>query len=90
MARYFFHVQTNVRISDQDGTELDGPIEARREAIRTCGEIMQGAPESFWDSRPWSVTVTDATGLILWEVFMDGFASAATTEQPSGQSRRTA
>jgi hypothetical protein len=80
MPTYFFHSQTESRMTDVEGTELGGPIEARREAIRTCGEMMKDSPESFWGSRPWTVTVTDHTGLILWEISMDGIASAATTD----------
>jgi hypothetical protein len=77
MQRYFFHSQNETRYTDDEGMELDGPVEARRMAIRTCGQMMQDAPEGFWSSRPWSVTVTDDKGLVLWEIFMDGVASAA-------------
>lgn len=77
MTLFFFHTQTDIRGTDTEGTEFPGYIEARREAIRTCGQMMQDAPEIFWGSRPWSVSVTDATGLILWEIHLDGQASAA-------------
>jgi hypothetical protein len=77
MPRFFFHTQTDSRITDDDGLELAGPAEARREAIQTCGEMMRDAPECFWGSRPWSVTVTDSAGLVLWEIMVDGNASPA-------------
>jgi hypothetical protein len=77
MALFFFHTQTDIRVTDTEGMEFPGYIEARREAIRTCGQMLQDAPEIFWGSRPWSVSVTDATGLILWEIHLDGQASAA-------------
>jgi len=77
MPRYFFHTQTDTRTTDEHGTEFDGPVQARREAIRTCGEMMREAPEGFWGSRPWTVTVSDAVGLVLWEIFMDGTSSPA-------------
>jgi hypothetical protein len=79
MPRYFFHMQTETRTSDEDGLDLSSPIKARRQAIQTCGEMMRDAPEGFWGSRPWNVTVTDAAGLVLWEIHMDGTASAAAT-----------
>ena len=47
-------------------------INAGQEGARARWVIM-----AFWRSRPWSVTVTDARGLILWEVSMDGVSSAA-------------
>ncbi|WP_431312377.1 DUF6894 family protein [Sphingomonas natans] len=77
MARYFFHVQTDVRSTDLEGWEFDTPIEARSQAIATCGQMMRDAAEAFWGSRPWSVSVTNAVGLILWELSMDGYAAPA-------------
>lgn len=77
MPRFFFHTQTTSRTTDEEGIELSGDVEARRQAIRTCGQMMQDAPEGFWGTRPWSVTVTDAAGLIFWEIGVDGTASAA-------------
>ena len=65
MARFFFHTQTDIRFTDVDGLELEGPVEARRQAIKTCGEMMRDAPEGFWGSRPWA------------EIQVDGSASAA-------------
>jgi hypothetical protein len=77
MAHYYFHTQTETRTTDDVGTELSSPFEARRQAIQTCGEMMRDCPDGFWGSRPWSVTVTDAHGLIMWEVFMDGISAPA-------------
>ena len=77
MSLFFFHTQTDTRFTDEEGTEIDGPVEARRQAIRTCGEMMRDAPEGFWGSRPWSVTVTDPAGLVLWDIHVDGSPSAA-------------
>ena len=65
MARFFFHTQTGTQSTDEVGTELPGPVEARREVIRTCGEMMRDAPEGFWGTRPSNVTVTNAAGLVL-------------------------
>lgn len=78
MSLFYFHTQTDTRVTDDEGTELDGPVEARRQAINTCGQMMQDAPEGFWGSRPWTVTVTDAVGLVLWEISMDGQSTPAT------------
>lgn len=76
MPLYFFHTQTETRLTDAEGTHLSGPREARRAAIQTCGQMMHDCPEGFWGSRPWSVIVTNAGGLILWEIMIDGVASA--------------
>jgi len=77
MALYYFHIQTNVRESDTDGTECATAHEAREQAIATCGQMMKDAAPDFWGSRPWIVTVTDFAGTILWQISMDGFAAPA-------------
>ena len=77
MPRFFFHIQTDSRFTDDEGVECINAVAARKAAIATCGELMRDCAETFWASRPWGVTVTDDTGLILWEVMMDGVASAA-------------
>ena len=77
MPLFFFHTQTDTRTSDAAGIELRGAAEARQQAVQTCGEMMRDAPEAFWGTRPWSVVVTDAVGLVLWEIFMDGVSSAS-------------
>ena len=75
MPQYFFHSQTGDRTQDDEGTYLAGDAEARSAAIRTFGEMVRDAPEGFWRSRPWTVTVTDAAGLVLYEVGMDGHST---------------
>ena len=75
--RHFFHTDTLTRYSDEEGLEFATPAKAREEAIRLVGEIMRMSPSGFWGSRPWAVTVTDAAGLILWDISVEGTASAA-------------
>lgn len=77
MPRYFFHTDTDSRVTDEEGTECVTATEARRLAITMCGEVMRDCADTFWGSRPWGVTATDARGLILWEIMLDGVASAA-------------
>ena len=77
MALYFFHTQTDSRSTDDEGMEFASPGEARAQAVATCGHMVRDAPSNFWGSRPWTVVVTNAVGLILWELSMDGFASPA-------------
>ena len=64
MQRYFFHTQADTRHTDEEGLELKDAAAARREAIRTCGEMMRDAPESFWNSRPRSVVVTNSADTV--------------------------
>ncbi|MBM6577666.1 hypothetical protein KCP91_14885 [Microvirga sp. SRT01] len=80
MPRFFFHTQTDSRMTDFDGYELATASEARQQAIQTCGQMMIDAADAFWGSRPWSITVTNAEGLILWEIIMDGSATPASRD----------
>ena len=50
---------------------------ARGEAIRTAGELLRDGAETFWGTRPWTVTVTDQRGLILLEIELQGHAAPA-------------
>ncbi|WP_028966930.1 DUF6894 family protein [Sphingomonas phyllosphaerae] len=77
MMRYFFHSETDNRSTDGEGVELDTPEQARREGIQMCAQMMHDAPKSFWGSRPWSVTITDEAGLVLWNINIDASESAA-------------
>jgi hypothetical protein len=77
LAHYYFHTSTHSRHTDDQGIECATPADARRMAIKTCGELIRGAEDRFWGSRPWAVTVTDAAGVIMYEIAVDGFASDA-------------
>ncbi len=75
--RYFFHSETDNRFTDPEGVELATPEQARGEAIKMCAQMMHEAPKSFWGSRPWSITITDEAGLILWNIDIDATSSVA-------------
>lgn len=77
MPRFYFHTETDVRLTDTEGQEFSSFEDARCEAIHTCGKMMRDAADAFWGSRPWNVSVTDDTGLIMWEIYVDGQTSAA-------------
>jgi hypothetical protein len=49
MPIFFFHTQTDRRSTDTEGTEFPSYIEARREGIKTAGQMMQDVPEVFGD-----------------------------------------
>jgi hypothetical protein len=47
MPRFFFHTQTTVRFTDEEGTELKGPVEARKQAKAVYGEMIRDTPDQF-------------------------------------------
>jgi hypothetical protein len=45
---------------------------------RCCkSDDIRDVRKIFWELRPWSVSVTDAEGLIMWELHLDGQISPA-------------
>lgn len=89
MTRYFFHSQTDTRYTDVEGMTFEMPSEARKQAIILAGAMLADAPEPFWGSRPWSVTVTDETRLILWEIMIDGITAPAAGLKSEQSSQRS-
>jgi hypothetical protein len=39
--------------------------------------MVRDHPNKFWNSRPWTVTVTDDRGLVMWEIEVSGVSSPA-------------
>ena len=68
MARYFFHTNSPDRFSDDLGHDLPSADHARSMAILYMAEILRDAPNQFWRSKPWSVTVADQNGLQLFAI----------------------
>jgi hypothetical protein len=74
MPRYHFNIDDR---TDADGAEMESLAQAKCEAIRMAGQtICQGA-EAFWDRAEWKMAVTDASGLILFDLLIIGTESAA-------------
>lgn len=72
MPRYHFHVSDARDGRDVDGIELTGENEARAMALRYSGEIIGDSTDSFWHLDRWSMRVTDASNVTLFEL---GFAA---------------
>jgi hypothetical protein len=63
MPRYFFNVEDDRTIIDQEGTDLPNLRAAREEAVSTSAELLrEGAGGSFWNGKPWRMWVTDQAG----------------------------
>ena len=67
MPRYFFHTFNGDAYPDMDGIELPGLGEARRQAVRTAGEIIGDSGSESWQGPDWHMEVTDDVGqAMLW------------------------
>ncbi len=72
MARYFFHTDSHTRFTDDEGQELSSLTAARAYATRAIAEVLRDDSKIFWGTRPWSMTVTDADGLIFFAIEVHG------------------
>ena len=72
MSQFFFHTESDVRHSDDLGADLPDMESARAEAVQLCGAMMKDGARKFWGTKPWTMTVTDATGLIFFTLEVHG------------------
>jgi hypothetical protein len=63
--RYFFNVFDGRSPCDDVGTELPGPDQARREAIRLAGQIISEDPQRIVLGAGWYLEVRDERGALL-------------------------
>ena len=68
MARYFFHIHDGETALDVEGIELSGLDEARREAVRFSGALLADHADQFWRTAEWTLRVTDADNLTLFQL----------------------
>ncbi len=57
--RYYFHADNGRRFRDQEGTELLSDSDARVEAARVLGQLINEDPLSVWHETGLRITVTD-------------------------------
>lgn len=62
MPRYFFHIIDGRDAPDETGTELEGPAEARLQALNTTGQLLREGGDEFWSGHEWRMHVTDDRG----------------------------
>jgi hypothetical protein len=72
MAKYFFHTDSDLRHTDADGAELPNMEAAREEAARLIAGMLRDGAKVFWGTEPWTMTVTDDTGLIFFTISVHG------------------
>ena len=80
MPRFYFNTEDQ---RDREGTELESLAIAKCQAITLAGRLICEAADTFWDKAEWSLTVTNETGLTLFQLSITG------TEAPVLWSERT-
>lgn len=81
MPRYFFHVRDGRSVPDDTGTELADWAEARVEAIRLCGAIIEDDAERLALSDEWYLDVEDERGLVLFRFSFISLEAPVLTSQ---------
>lgn len=68
MSLFHFHLSCGQDTLDEEGSELPTLHDARCHAVKMMAEVLCTAPERYWESEYYRVTVTDSTGLTLFMV----------------------
>jgi hypothetical protein len=76
MERFFFHIEYGEYQRDMEGSLLPNERVARVEAVKMVGRLLEDEADAFWDKPAITVTVTDEWGLTLWNIEVQGAASA--------------
>ena len=84
MDRYFFHTADGALVCDEEGVELPSLDVAREEGARLMAELLRDDPHEFWGPDGLKLSVTDASGLLLFEL------STQAVEAPSISQHRSA
>jgi len=59
MDRFYFHVEDDDRVIDDEGVELADIEAARREAITAAADMLRdGSGKVIWGGKPWRMWVT--------------------------------
>jgi hypothetical protein len=81
MPVYFFHIDNGEFIPDETGTELPDLHAAQLEAVRSAGQMIEEAQETFWQQlTPFNMHVTDENEVLL-------FTLSFGAKVPSGKAR---
>ena len=74
MPRFYFHLDGR---PDQEGVELADVATAKCEAIKFAGRQVCDEAHTFWNNADWTMTVTDESGLTLFQLQIVGTESPA-------------
>jgi hypothetical protein len=72
MPRYFFNIEGGPYPDPDDGIDLNGPEQARDEAITMAGEMLKDVDGRFWGEPEWRLRVTDEQGATVCTLSIKG------------------
>ena len=68
MARYYFDIRDGVYRADVRGTDFPSLEDAKIEACKRIGTLLQSNSEKFVGSDGWNIEVKDPDGVVLFHV----------------------
>ena len=68
MPLFFFDLSDGTHIGDEDGTELDGVVEAHVEGIKLAGVCLKETPSLLWSKDGFRVLILDDLRTLLTTV----------------------
>jgi hypothetical protein len=68
MPKYFFHVLDGLVAIDNDGLTLANDDQARTEALRGAGEMLNDRGLKIWLGNEWMMAVADEEGSVLFKL----------------------
>jgi hypothetical protein len=83
MTRYHFQVRTDTHVMLTEAMDFRDADEARIDAARRVGVLLQEHAGKLWADENWQMDVTDERGLILFVIFVQASKSPATTPDPT-------
>ena len=77
--RFYFHTNlpSERATQDDEGFEFATIHEAKCEAVKSAGQMLSDAKESFWDHGDFELIVTDDEGLVLFAMRVVGIEAPA-------------
>lgn len=77
---FHFQVRTESHVMLTEAAELRSTDEARQEAARRIGQLLQDHAAKLWADEEWHMDVTDNVGLILFAITVSAMKSASTSD----------
>lgn len=76
--RFHFQVRTETHVMLTEVSELRDSDEARLDAAKRIGKLLQQHAGNLWADENWQMDVTDERGLVLFVIFVQALRSPAT------------
>jgi hypothetical protein len=83
MMTYHFQVRTDTHVMLAEAVDFRNADEARVDAARRVGILLQEHAAKLWADENWQMDVTDGRGLVLFVIYVQAAKSAATASNPA-------